>query len=83
MNYLYRHPYPKIKFFEDAFVNVFQSINLNYIALGDFKINYKGVSSQNNSNYFNHTCRIKCLQLIIKPMRISKTPNTIPNQCKH
>ena len=37
---IYRHPSSKIKFFEDAFVNVIKSINLNYIALGDFNINY-------------------------------------------
>ena len=78
MGAVYRHPSPKIKLFEDAFVNVIKSINLNYIALSDFNINYdKGVSSQNTFNYFNHMCSIGCLRLINKPTRISKSFNTI------
>ena len=75
-----RHPFSKIKLFEDAFVNVIKPINPNYIALGDYNINNnKGASSQNTSNYFNHMSSFGFLQLIIKPTRISKTSSTIIN----
>ena len=38
VNTVYKHPSLKIKSFEDTFVNVIKSINLNYIALGDYNI---------------------------------------------
>jgi len=76
----YRHPNSEIKSFGDAFVNVIKSFkaNKNYIALGDYNINYdRVVSSQNISNYFNHLCSVGCLQLINKPTRVSKTSSSI------
>ena len=47
---VYRHPNYNIKPFEDAFVNVIKkfSVNQNYIAMGDFNINYDNSTMSQN-----------------------------------
>ena len=77
---VYRHPNYNIKPFEDAFVNVIKkfSVNQNYIAMGDFDINYdNSTMSQNIIDYANHISSIGCAQLVYKPTRIDKTSSTI------
>ena len=69
-----------MKPFENAFVNVIKkfSVNQNYPAMGDFKINHdNSTMSQNIIDYANHISSLGCAQLINKPIRIGKTSSAI------
>ena len=80
MGSVYRHLHNDNNSFEDAFVNEIKSFkaNQNYVALGDYNINYdKTMLSQATTDFINHIASLGCIQLIGKPTRISQTFNTV------